>query len=229
MNRHHPIPFGHGFARMAGALTLLLVLAGCVETRFESLPGDQVERCDARWVGNWRFVSSEDKREAADDAVFIAIGAGCRDIRVFEKGKQDDDLTADLHFARVDRMRILAVQLIEQKDKGKAKGEWDGGYHYFRYDTRANRIDMYAVDHDRVAHLLIDGKLRGRVEMVSQRPGVHRQSHGRSQENFVAGDASAMVEVVRKPGIFEKRPSNSLIRVDSIPMSTAPAAADPSP
>ena len=201
---------------------------GLVETRFESVPGDRVSACDDRWVGNWRFVSAADDDDAPDDAVFIAIGAECREVRVFEKGKQDDDLAVTLHFARVDDMAILAAQLIEKPDPtDKPSDEWDSGYHYFRYDARAQRIDLRAVDDQRIGHLLLDGKLHGRVEMISQHPGGRRQSHGRSQDNFVAGDAAAMGQVVRMRGVFQRRSSLSLIRVDAIPAPTA--ASDPSP
>ena len=47
------------------AVFLLLTLAGCVETRFESPLGDNIETCDAGWKGLW--VSADESNHDRPD------------------------------------------------------------------------------------------------------------------------------------------------------------------
>jgi len=199
--------------------SIALILTGCVETRFESLPGSDVARCDARWVGNWRMVSAKDKdKDEGDNGVFIAISEGCERVRVFERGKEDDKIRVALHFARVGKHSVLAAQIDEESPSdSKPASEWDTGYYYFLYDANPRRIALRAVDDEHVATRLIDGSLRGRTEMVSQRPGSRKPSQGRSLYNFVAGDAQTMVQAVQLRGMFLRSSDLSLIRVESIP------------
>ena len=50
---------------IGACLLLVLLLAGCVETRFESPPGDNIETCDARWKGLW--IGADAKRRGELD------------------------------------------------------------------------------------------------------------------------------------------------------------------
>ncbi len=204
------------------------LLAGCVQTRFESLPGDQVEACDARWVGNWRVVITGEDDDP--DELHASIGADCNEIRLFEDGKADDKNDARLHFAKVGNLSVLAVQILDDKhDKAEASADKQpDGYHYFRYVARARQIDLHAIDHERVAHLLVDGKLRGSIELNSQGTRAKRPRHD-TLDNFVAGDPSAMAKAVRSRGLFKRRPHIALIRVDTIPTSAPSSPAEPSP
>lgn len=213
--------------RLAVVVLAVCLLAGCEQTRFESLPGEQIESCDPRWVGNWRFVSFEDDDE--DDVVHVSINADCTEVRTIEEGKQED-LGATLRFARVGNLAIIATMLDE--DSPKADGDEakrPPGYHYFRYQVRRDRITLYDVDHRRVAHWLIDGKLRGSTEFTSGQPGGRRLRHGETLDNFITGDAQAMASAARLHSLFKRRPYIALIRVDTIPTSAPSNPAESSP
>ena len=55
------------------AACLALALAGCVETRFESPIGDNIETCDAGWKGLWidADAPNRDRPEKADAAFYV--------------------------------------------------------------------------------------------------------------------------------------------------------------
>ena len=69
---------------------LLSALTGCVETRFESTPGDNIETCDVHWKGLWSDPGSKDDPSAIyidDECHFIALdqperGGPLRRVRV---------------------------------------------------------------------------------------------------------------------------------------------------
>ncbi|MBN8481964.1 MAG: hypothetical protein J0L88_10295 [Xanthomonadales bacterium] len=198
-------------------LVLSTALGGCEVTRFESLPGDHVERCDARWVGNWRLAADDD--DDANDLAYVSVNSDCSGIRTVENGKVADSPEVKLQFARVGRMNIVAVLLADQKSVSKEDPGRSPGFHYFRYEAGRDRISLHAVDDRRVADLIINGKLRGSVKFDSQGPQGRKPPHGSTLENFVAGDTAAMARAVQQRGVFDRRSHVRLIRVDSIPMS----------
>ena len=187
------------------AVLAAAILGGCVETRFESPLGDNIETCDAHWKGLW----GGDKAEPHDTTAFF-IDDECHFIILnqIEKGGPLTQIRVPVNFVHDGGRDYLVVAdnmlkgLVELKpvygiDPPPAKA-----FFFTRYSAHGDRIDLYKVDDARVARLVIDGKLDGTVSKT-----------GSDLHVFVRGDRTRMLEIVRKDSIFVDKADPVLYRV----------------
>jgi hypothetical protein len=186
------------------AATLLLslgLLTGCKDTIFESQPTEKVSTCDEHFVGKWRLLPVEKKKD--DDELFVIVEPACRRWRYIEDGKDDTDTEKTVHvaFAKLGDLPLLTLKIDEKKPSTDSGTRWHTGYQYLRYEFVDKTIRLHPVDNAHVAHLIIDGGVLGRTERISREPGG---KGGNSEElhNFVAGKPDEMARVAKLDGIF---------------------------
>jgi hypothetical protein len=184
---------------------VMSVLAGCVETRFESPPGDNIETCDAHWKGLW----SGDKAQPHDTSAFF-VDDECHFIVLnqIEKGGPLKQIHVPVNYVHDGGRDYIVVAdsmlkgLVEIKpvygiDPPPAKA-----FFFARYSAHGDRIELYKVDDARVARLVIDGKLDGTVSKT-----------GSDLHAFVRGDRVRTLEIVRKDSIFVDKADPVLYRI----------------
>lgn len=189
------------------ALILLLLASGCVETRFESPLGDNIETCDARWKGLWIGDGDEAKKSddptafyVNDDCEFTVIdqpepGGALKRIHVpvnyvHDRGK-DYIVVADT--AIRDLVHLPAPHAI---DPPPAKS-----FFFARYRASRDRIVLTPVDSEATAKLVIDGKVGGTVDKARNELHV-----------YVRGTRAQMIDLVRAHDIFDEKASVKLVR-----------------
>ncbi len=204
--------------RLVLAALLCVGLAACQRTGFESLPVADAAVCDTRWEGQWR-IDMPDEDDDPDDTIYVDIGTGCSTVTFVENGKRTDEPMIEVHFARVAQIEIVTMRAIDGTDAVPSEAVRRMGFMYFRQEARRDRIMLHPVDDRRVANWLIQGDLEGTVDFASRHAGGRRPRHGNTLENFVAGDTEAMASIVTRRGLFERRPSIILTRVDGLPAS----------
>lgn len=181
---------------------LLSVLAGCVETRFESTPGDNIETCDVHWKGLWSDPGSKDDPSAIyidDECHFIALdqperGGPLRRVRVpmnyvHAEGK-DYIVVADTSLKG-----IVDVKPAYGIDPPPSKS-----YFIARYRLHGDTLEIYQVDTARVAKLIVDGKIEGTLSKTAN------ELHA-----FVRGNRTKILEILNKQSIFEDKASTKLV------------------
>ena len=190
-------------------IILALALSGCIETRFESPLGDNIETCDAHWKGLW----SGDKPESNTPGAFW-IDDDCRFTVLDqpEKGEPFKQIHVPVNYVHDGGKDYLVIAdnvlkgLVELKpvfgiDPVPAKS-----YFFARYRTHSDRIDVDTVDDKNVANLIIDGKLQGTVSKTANELHV-----------YVRGDRAQMLEMVRHDSIFMAKADNFLYRIKQTP------------
>lgn len=190
-------------ARIVPLLLLAGILSGCVDTLFESQPGENVAACDRHFVGTWRMQATDSKD--ADEELFLIVDPECKRWRFIEDGKEDEKLekTTHLAFATVAGKSLLTVKVDQDsKDAHNADAKWRDGYYYLRYEISDKTIRLQAVDDQRIAHMIIDGKMQGRTERVSREPGDKRGGTSSELHNFIAGNPAEMARVAQLDGVF---------------------------
>lgn len=207
------------------------LLGGCVETVFESTAGTDVKACDPQFVGNWHVLPTDGSSK--DKALFVVVDAGCKALHFIEGGKEDADMAKQTHvsFAKVGDRSVLMAK-VDTDAKGP-DAKWSDGYHYFLYERRGDEIRLRPVDDKQVARLIIDGKLFGRVEKISRRPGEtnpNRDDDRRaSLHNYVAGKPDDMARAVGLDGVFAAEASHVLKSASRAEMSKAAKEAKAKP
>ena len=190
------------------ASVLLLVLGGCVETRFESPLGDNIETCDTRWKGLWGDPDSTSEPSAIyvdDECRFIVLDQP-------EKGGPLKQIHVPMNYVHVDGKDYLVVAdsslkgLVELKPPHGIDPVPDKSFFFARYRVRGDRIELEQVDSERVAKLVIDGVLDGTVDKT-----------GNDLHVYVRGNRARMLEIVRTQPIFNaKRPTRLARRKQSV-------------
>jgi hypothetical protein len=196
-------------SRLAYGLTFAcLVLGGCVETRFESPLGDNIETCDARWKGLWNGVedapSDRDKDATAfhvnDDCEFTLLDQP-------EKGGPLKRVHVPLNYVHAGGNDYIVVAdstikgLVTLKPPHAIDPAPDKSFFFARYRVRGDRIELYPVDSAHVAKLIIDGKIDGTVDKSANDLHV-----------FVRGNRAQMLDLVRSEAVFETKPTLQLVR-----------------
>ena len=194
------------------------VLGGCTETRFESPLGDNIETCDAHWKGLWGDPESTSEPSAIyvdDECHFIVFDQP-------EKGGPLKQVHVPMNYVHADGKDYLVVAdtslkgLVELKppfaiDPAPAKS-----FFFARYRIRGDRIELDQVDSERIAKLVIDGKLDGTVSRTPNELHV-----------YVRGDRAHMLEIVRTQSIFNDKKPTKLQRrkqtLDEFEQSLIPA------
>ncbi len=183
-----------------------VALAGCVSTIFESPPGTATSACDTHWVGSWD-VHTTDPKAQGDDKLMLRVGAQCKALTIVENGNKQHDLDHTvLIFATIHGRHIAALKLdSETKGTKSSLSDWDTGYHYFSYMATDKEIRLHQADDERVAELLIDGKLFGRTEKITRYPGAKQPADSGTLHNFVAGTPSDMARALQRYPLFSEQ------------------------
>lgn len=188
-------------------LASMLALGGCVETRFESTPGDHIEACDVRWKGLWVDASEAETRDDGDLA--FVVDDDCRfqllerpekdgpfkpvhiPLNFVHDGDHDYVVVADNQLAGV--VKLAAVHGIKPMP---AKS-----FFIARYRIRGDHLEIDTVDAQRAAHMVIEDALDGTVDRSPNELHV-----------FVRGDRARVLDIVRTKPIFASKPSATLER-----------------
>jgi hypothetical protein len=191
--------------RQPGSALLLaaLVLGGCVETRFESPLGDKIETCDARWKGLWVDPDSPGDGSAIDvdaDCHFIVLDQP-------EKGGPIKQLHVPMNYVHAFGKDYLVVAdtslkgLVELKAPHGVDPVPEKSFFFAQYRIHGDRLQIYQVDSERVAKLVIDGKIEGTVDKT-----------GNDLHVYVRGDRAQMLQIVHKQAIFQTEHPTKLVR-----------------
>ncbi|MBP6438931.1 MAG: hypothetical protein KBI02_06260 [Thermomonas sp.] len=196
-------------------LALLLGVAGCSTTVFESLPAGTATDCDPAWPGRWQPEGAIGEALPAREAVEIA--ADCRSAT--SKGERKP-----LHLTLVATRDGQYLQLHDDSGKpdciGKDKAHC--GHVLFRYERSGDTIRLYDVDHARVAAEIGSKKIRGYSE---RQDGGEVKTDKPVHHNFISGDGEHITRLLhRRPQVFASEPLLVLQRVPAAPAAgEAPA------
>jgi hypothetical protein len=191
------------YATHIAALALVLLLGGCVETRFESPLGDNIETCDVKWKGLWGDPESTTEPSAIyvdDECHFIVLDQP-------ERGGPLKRLHVPVNFVHADGKDYLVVAdsslkgMVELKPPHGIDPVPEKSFFFARYSVRGDRVELNQVDSERVAKLVIDGKLEGTVDKT-----------GNDLHVFVRGNRTRMLEIARTQPIFESKRPTVLVR-----------------
>ncbi len=197
-------------------LALLLGLAGCSTTVFQSLPTGTTTDCDPAWPGRWQPVATSG--EAMKPQGALEVSADCRTATVKGEAKP-------MRLTLVDTGKARYLQL--HNDSGEpdciGQGKTRCGAVLLRYERDGDTIRIYDPDHAKVA-AAIKGK---KIEGFSERPdsGALKTSEP-VYRNFIAGDGKRIAKLLRRhPEFFASEPLMVLQRAPA----DAPADAAPTP
>jgi hypothetical protein len=193
-------------------LRVLIVLAalasaGCVETRFESPLGDNIETCDAGWKGLW--VGVDDRKDSAEDATAFYVNEECQFIVLDrpEKSGALKQIHVPVNYVHADRKDYLVVAdaairgLVDLKPPHGVKPVPEKSFFYARYRLRGDRIDLFQVDSEKTAELVIGGKVGGTVDKAQNELHV-----------YVTGSRAQMLDLVKTHDIFDEKQPVRLVR-----------------
>jgi len=206
-----------------------LALGGCVETRFESPLGDNIETCDARWKGLW--TGQDDSPKGSEDASAFYINDECQFIVIDqpEKGGALKQIHVPVNYVHADGKDYIVVadtaikSLVNLRPPHGIDPVPAKSYFFARYRVRGNRIELSQVNSERAAQLVIEGKLGGTVDKRQNELHV-----------FVSGSRAQMLDMVRthedlfdskSPLVLERRRES----LEEFERSIAPAASKGSP
>lgn len=187
---------------------LSLMLGGCVETRFESTPGDRIETCDARWKGLW-LDSSQGASEQPTQELAFFVDDACRFI-LLERPEKNGPLKQIhiplnfVHDRNVDYVVVADNQLsgtIVLPPVHEIKPAPKKSFFIARYRMSGNKLEIHTVDSRRAARMIIDETLRGTVS------SANRELHV-----YIQGDRATTLELLRKHSLFSDKPAARLER-----------------
>lgn len=188
------------FARALLA-TAALLLAGCVETRFESPLGDNIESCDVAWKGLW--LPEEAVKNSDDDGAFF-IDHECR-FHVLdqpERGAPLKQIHIPLNFVHDGGNDYIVVAdnqlkgLVKLDPPHAVDPKPEKSFFFARYKLHGDRLDLYDVDSERMAKLILDAKAEGTISKTATELHV-----------YVRGNRGQMLEIVRNNAIFAAKPT----------------------
>ena len=189
--------------RLAAIVLALCQLGGCVETRFEAPLGDNIETCDTQWKGLW--VDPESKTEASaiyvdDECHFIVLDQP-------ENTGPIKRIHVPMNYVHTDGKDYIVVAdsslkgLVELKPPHGVDPAPEKSFFFARYQIRGDKLEVNQVDSERVAKLVIDGKIDGTVSKT-----------GSDLHVYVRGNRARMLEIVRTQAIFQAKPTTKLAR-----------------
>ena len=181
----------------------VLMLAGCVETRFESPIGDNIETCDAGWKGLWvdADASNRDLPDKSDAAFYV--NDACEFI-VLDQPEAKGPLKqihVPINYVHADGRDYVVIAdnaikgLADVKPPHGVTPVPEKSFYFARYKLRGDRLELYQVDSERIAKLVIDGKLDGTVDKRQNELHV-----------YVHGTRAQMLEIVHAQPIFADKP-----------------------
>lgn len=184
-----------------GLALLALLLSGCVETRFESPLGDNIESCDVSWKGLW-LAEEATTRERVDGAFYVDDECRFHVLDQPEPGAPIKRIHVPLNFVHDGGNDYLVVSdaqlkgLVQLGPPHAVDPAPEKSFFFARYRVRGDRLDVYDVDSERVAKLILDAKLEGTIDKSSTELHV-----------YVRGNRRQMLEIVRKNAIFSDKPA----------------------
>jgi hypothetical protein len=191
-----------------GLTLACLMLGGCVETRFESPLGDNIETCDARWKGLWNGVDDELAKNGEEITAFH-VNDDC-EFTVLDQPEKRGVLKrvhVPLNYVHAGGNDYLVVAdgaikaLTKLAPPHGIDPAPDKSFFFARYRVHGDRIDVYSADSQRIAKLVVDRKIDGTVDKIPNELHV-----------FVRGTRAQMLDLVRSESIFETKPSLQLVR-----------------
>lgn len=200
--------------RRCTAVVAALLLGACSVTRFEAPLGDNLDTCDPQWKGLWIGEDKSGKPGDDHDAAGVYVDTQCRFFLLDQDGPGGalKQVHVPANFATLGREQYLVfsdVALKPVEDLGAVPGMSDPPektFLYFRYRVHRDRIEVFDVDHEKLAHWILDDKIKGHLLKTSG-----------TLANFVRGDAKTMVAVVSKFDLFERKPMVVLVRRNQTP------------
>jgi len=188
-----------------GLVIVLLALGGCVETRFESPPGDNLESCDARWKGLW--IGDDEKPKDSNTA--FSVDDGCRFMLIDqpEKGGPFKEIRIPVNFVHADGKDYVVVSDVALKGLVRIAPPYaidpapEKSFYITRYQVRGDAIDLYSVNDQRMAQKVIEGKLEGTVAKTSNELHV-----------FIRGDRAKVLDILRHDTIFNDKSQLHLLK-----------------
>ena len=184
-------------------LLLLMNLAGCSTTVFQSLPEGRTTDCDPAWPGRWQPVAGSD--EAVKPKDMLEISADCRTATTSGSPKP-------MRLTLIDTGKASYLQL--HNDSGEpdciGTGKTRCGAALLRYEREGDTIRIYDIDHARVAAAIKSGKIEG----YNAPPDPGMKTDKPVYQNYVAGDSKRIGKLLRKhPEFFVAEPLVLLQRV----------------
>ena len=198
---------------LACALAAALALAGCRETRFESPLGDNIETCDVAWKGLWTPADAAPSGDGPDRLEAFFVDHECR-FSVLdqpERGAPLKQIRVPLNFVHDRGNRYVVVSdaqlkgLVKLDPPHAVSPPPEKSFFYARYRAHGDRIDLYDVDAERVAKLILDAKLEGTIDKTATELHV-----------YVRGNRQQMLESVRRHELFADKPMTLVRRGDSV-------------
>lgn len=180
-----------------------LMLAGCVETRFESPPGERIQRCDEAWKGVW-LDRSEDSQVAG-----LLVDEQCRSFLLsqLEDGGPLRQAPVPLNYVEHRGQRYVVVadaaleDLVSLPPVHGVDPVPTRNFFIARYRLRGAKLEIHKVDDRAAARMIIDGVLEGTVSSTLNELHV-----------YVRGTREDMLRIVETPGLFERKASIVLER-----------------
>ena len=181
----------------------LLALAGCVETRFESPIGDNIETCDAGWKGLWVDTdeAKRDRPEASGAAFYVNDACEFIVLDQPEPNGALKQIHVPVNYVHADGKSYVVVADVAIRGLANVKAPHgvtpvpEKSYFFARYALRGDQLDVYQVDSARAAKLVIDGKLDGTVDRTQNELHV-----------YVRGTRANMLDIVKTQPIFDEKP-----------------------
>ena len=207
------------------ALLAAFALAGCVETRFESPIGDNIETCDARWKGLWIGADDAARKDGKDASAFY-VNDDCQFIVLDQPEKSGalKQVHVPINYVHADGKDYIVVadtavkSLVDLKAPHGIDPAPEKSFFFARYRIRGERMDLYKVDSARTAGLVVEGKVGGTVDKTQNELHV-----------YVSGSRAQMLDLVRAHEIFDEKDPIKLVRsrqtVDEFQRSLLGAAA----
>lgn len=195
--------------RLLGCACLILALAACTETRFESTPGDKINACDPAWKGLWVDASVDASKGEPDELAF-RVDQECR-FFMLERPEKDGppkEIHIPLNFVHDQGNHYLVIadnQLKEIVDLAPLHGIKPVSKKSFfvaRYEVDHDRLRIFPVDAKRMANLVIDDVLDGTVDAREKQLHV-----------YIKGDRAKVLDIVRSQKIFHSKPGAEVRRV----------------
>jgi hypothetical protein len=185
------------------AAFFLLMLAGCVETRFASPLGDNIETCDAGWKGLWVSAdeSNHDRPDETDAAFYVNDDCQFIVLDQPEKNGALKQIHVPVNYVHADGKDYIVVAdtavkgLADIRPVHGVTPAPEKSFYFARYRLRGDRLDLYQVDSERTAKLVIDGKLDGTIDKTRNELHV-----------YVEGTRAQMLDLVRTQAIFVDKP-----------------------
>ena len=183
-------------------LLLVLICSACQQTRFAALPSGTESACDSDWVGAWR-VDAEGTESDKEPAYWI-VKPDCAGYQTLEEeGISEDEDEFRFRYVQQGKSRYIAA--ASRPDLKAADQDWEHGFMLFRYEVlNKNKIRVHAIDNQRIAHLIVDGEIKGRTAVSND--SKDPRARDKSIRNLVSGDSKATDAVLKRKDIYDPTP-----------------------